>query len=673
MRQGQVAANLAGGAGTAFWGYSDRASLRVTALAGPLSYQNDPWASVDLTLGGRPEWQVSMSGTGNTSLTDAFSRAPPTLRLASLQSSVTVEDPFGHVSTLTVASAPRGTLELLAGTDVHLAVTTLRLDDVGPDFVRGPLDPWSTHGDQLSLAGDLPDATTNFQHGFTPIHAGDPQPVRIDAGGSVCAQRSGACTLDTRSQPTIVITPKPLEVIAGTDVMGGIFQPQNDGPNDLTVLQAGRDLYETGLQITGNGSALLQAGRDLVLNQYGATSQRGGGILGLGDRTILNGTKLNLALPAAKGADIHLLAGAANPVDYDAFAAAYLDPDNRQHVVQTYLPELADYMQGLGYGGLSNAALVAAFRALPLARREIFLDGIYFNELKQTGIDYNDLGGPRYQSYQRGFRAVSLLFPGNPATASPGDVILNAKSLETQADGDITVLAPYGHVAVGTDVVPQGVDPASGGIVTRRGGNIRIMSDGNIDLFTSRIFTLQGGDITLWSSDGSITAGAGAKTSVFQKPLVYDMDNEGVITLDAFGLQTGAGIGVLDALLGTATLRRSRLDLIAPRGEVNAGDAGIRVVGDINIAAQVVVGAENIQVSGASAGVPKVEAPNLGALTSATAVGQAAASEGAAPALQPKSTLAELPSIITVEVVGYETTETPSDPGADKKRKPAGP
>jgi len=666
MRQGQVAEDLATGLGSSFWGYSDRAALSVTALSGPVAYENDPWASVDLTLGRSDGFRVQMSGSGATSLNDAFSRAPPTLRLASLQSSATVEDRFGNISSLVLAPAPRGTLEIFAATDVHLALAAVRLEDVGSAYARGPLDPFTTSGDRIDFGSNLSDAASNFQRGFVPLHAGDPDPARIEAlSGSVCAQRSGSCTPDPRPQltQTQVTTPKPIEVLAGTDVMTGIYAPQNNSPSDFSLLQAGRDLYEPGLLVDGPGAALLQAGRDIVLDQYGSGTlqQKGGFIYSLGNRSDSKGTRINQALPA-QGADIYLLAGAANPIDYDGFAAAYLDPANAQHVVRTYLPELTTYLATLGLGPAPDP--IAAFRSLPLSQREIFLDRVYFSELKETGIDYNQVGGPRYQSYNRGFKAISLLFPGDPGAGSGGNVLLNAKSLETQSGGDLTILAPYGQVAIGADVLPRGVDPASGGVVTRRGGDLRIMADGNIDLSTSRAFTLQGGDIIMWTTDGSITAGSGSKTSVFQKPLAWNLDNEGVITVDAFGLQTGAGIGVLDAL-PEGDHRRSRLDLIAPRGEVNAGDAGIRVSGDINIAAQVVLGAENIQVSGAAAGVPKVEAPNIGALTSASAIAQAAAQEGAAPAAQPRSAIADLPSIITVEVVGYEQAE----PGTDEQRK----
>jgi hypothetical protein len=194
------------------------------------------------------------------------------------------------------------------------------------------------------------------------------------------------------------------------------------------------------------------------------------------------------------------------------------------------------------------------------------------------------------------------------------------------------------------------------------------MADGNIDLYTSRVFTLQGGSITMWTSAGSITAGTGSKTSVFDAPLVYAMSNDAVVRVNAFGLQTGAGIGVLDALQGADPNRpRSRIDLIAPVGEVNAGDAGIRVEGDLNIAAAAVVGLENIQVTGGTArGVPQVEVPSVAVVAAANQLTAAATQEGVGPSpAAAQKALAELPSIITVEVVGYETRD---DERSDEKK-----
>jgi hypothetical protein len=251
--------------------------------------------------------------------------------------------------------------------------------------------------------------------------------------------------------------------------------------------------------------------------------------------------------------------------------------------------------------------------------------------------------------------------------------VLNAHRVETQGGGDITVLAPYGRVDIGGASVTASAE--SGGIVTRQGGSIRILADQSIALFTSRVFTLAGGDILMWSSNGDIAAGVGSKTSVFRPPLSYTEDNDGRVSLNFFGLQTGAGIGVLDAAKN-GRRPRSRLDLIAPRGEVNAGDAGIRVVGDINIAALRVVGVENIQVSGNVAGVPKVAAPNVVALTEADKTVAAAAEKLGAMA-QPQTKPEELPSIVTVEVVGYETPNPDGSPAPrntdEQKRGRRGP
>jgi Filamentous haemagglutinin family outer membrane protein len=56
--------------------------------------------------------------------------------------------------------------------------------------------------------------------------------------------------------------------------------------------------------------------------------------------------------------------------------------------------------------------------------------------------------------------------------------------------------------------------------------------------------------------------------------------------------------------------------LLPPRGTVDAGDAGIRVSGNLVIAAFQVLNANNIQVQGTSVGVPTGPVANVnGALT----------------------------------------------------------
>jgi filamentous hemagglutinin family protein len=687
MVQGQIAENRVDGDprgnGSAFWGYSDRTSLDATSVAGSLTWFNDPWASADLANG---RYRVSMTGDAAASLNALFARAPGTLKLTSLSSDVVLTDrrtsePSKMVMTL--ASASRGTLEVLARGDLYLVLQELVMKEVAPRWASSALRPFATYfgngGQESTKAWMTGSEFNNFRDAggdSTPLHAGDLQPVRLYAlDGSVCATRACVISLVGIAYPTTITLPKALEVLAGRDVRAGEYRTQHNDPADLSWIRAGRDIREVAFQPAGEGAALLVAGRDLTQRIVGTsfTDKRGGLLNSVGN----GGERPNLALSPRKATNLYVLAGAANGVDLDGFAADYLDPQNAAGVVKTYLPELEAWLEKQGQPGLSGAEAVAAFRALPEARREIFLMGIYLEELKATGLDYTDPHSPRYENYDRGFRAVARLFPTDPATLSEadrGDVILAGKTVETRAKADITILAPYGGIQVGAATVPAGADPAKGGLVTRRGGSIRLMADQNIDLFSSRVFTLQGGDITMWTSNGSITAGSGSKTSVFQVPLSYVMDPDGVVAVNAFGLATGAGIGVLDALLGTSDRKRSRLDLIAPRGEVNAGDSGIRVVGDLNIAAQVVVGLENIQViGGAATGMPRISAPDVGGLATASQVATGAAKDGVGPnsaaaAAEARKTLSELPSIITVEVVGYETDE-PAD-GSGKPRKP---
>jgi hypothetical protein len=88
--------------------------------------------------------------------------------------------------------------------------------------------------------------------------------------------------------------------------------------------------------------------------------------------------------------------------------------------------------------------------------------------------------------------------------------------------------------------------------------------------------------------------------------------------------------------------------LNALRGAVDAGAAGVRVAGNLNVAALRVVNAEQFQVGGVAIGLPQVAAPNVGGiLQGGAAAAQGQQTEG------PKQDAREQPSIIIVEVIGY--------------------
>jgi hypothetical protein len=206
--------------------------------------------------------------------------------------------------------------------------------------------------------------------------------------------------------------------------------------------------------------------------------------------------------------------------------------------------------------------------------------------------------------------------------------------------------------------------------VTESGGNISIFTNGDVNVGIGRIFTLRGGHQIIWSSEGNIAAGSSSRTVKSAPPTRVLIDPQsGAVQTDLAGLATGGGIGVLATIAGVAP---GNVDLIAPVGVVDAGDAGIRSSGNLSIAATQVLNAGNISVSGSSAGTPPatVTTSNAGGLTTAgntAGAGNAAAgATKAAPAKPEAAPVQTIPSIITVTVEGYgggeggdETEEEP--------------
>ena len=137
----------------------------------------------------------------------------------------------------------------------------------------------------------------------------------------------------------------------------------------------------------------------------------------------------------------------------------------------------------------------------------------------------------------------------------------------------------------------------------------------NVDVNQSRVFTVGKGDLLIWSSGGNIDAGRGAKTVTGAPPPVFRFDAQGNFVIDTSGSYSGSGIAVLDA--------SSTLDLYAPVGEINAGDAGIKSLGNAFLGAARFVGADNLSVGGVSVGAPP-PASTGGETAGLAAAGQAA-------------------------------------------------
>ncbi len=162
---------------------------------------------------------------------------------------------------------------------------------------------------------------------------------------------------------------------------------------------------------------------------------------------------------------------------------------------------------------------------------------------------------------------------------------------------------------------------------------------------------------------GNIDAGASSKTVQSAPPTRVLVDPQSAnVQTDLAGLATGGGIGVLASVAGVPP---GNVDLIAPAGVVNAGEAGIRATGNLNIAAVAVLNAGNISIGGASTGLPPpVAGPNLAGLAAASsAAGASIGAAGNVPAPQAAASgeSAAAPSIIFVQVLGFGGIDAPAD------------
>jgi hypothetical protein len=293
------------------------------------------------------------------------------------------------------------------------------------------------------------------------------------------------------------------------------------------------------------------------------------------------------------------------------------------------------------------------FESLPQEEQERLALEIFYLTLRDTGRDFNDPDSEGYRKYDNGKKAIETLFPESFEWA--GEILTRSRDIRTRSGGNIQIFAPGGGVEMASTTIGNPLTPP--GIVTESGGNISIFTRDDVSIGIGRIFTLKGGDIVIWASEGDIAAGSSSRTVSAAPPTrVIISPQSGAVATDLAGLATGGGIGVLATVKG---VEPGDVDLIAPTGIIDAGDAGIRVSGNINLAAVTVVNAGNISAGGTSTGVPSasVSAPAIStpaptdtsASNTDTVVDQQKQAQQANAELSEDDTL----SVYTVEVIGY--------------------
>jgi filamentous hemagglutinin len=589
-----------------FFTYGENSALNAQSSSGTVTLNNVA-SNIDQLLG-----QTVESNT--TSQSGGLSVYPASLRLTSLTQDIVGASTTGVAGVL--YPSDNGELQLFAGRDI--VGLDLRLSDAADSQIATAANPT---GGALGVV-----SVSEGNSFFSSRHANDPTPISVVAGRDI-----DALTLSS---------PKAGQIEAGRDILNLQYQGENLNATDVTLIVAGRDFSDPEeftadgtpsispgvVQVGGPGRLDMLAGRNIDLG------------LSVGVTTV--GNLFNPNLSTATGADITMIAGLGQNPDYAGFYKTIIAPS------PLYQSQLIAYAESLsGQSDLTLAQAQAEFSAFSTDQQRPLVDNVFFSELNLSGLEANQTPS---LGFTRGYTAINTLFPGshaggNAGSSTPysGNLQLTYSEIYTLSGGSIALLVPGGEVDVGVANPPasgaNAKPPSELGIVAQGSGSVDIYSLGDVNVETSRIFTLGGGNILIWSNTGNIDAGNGAKSSLSLPPPTYGVDSAGNVILVFNAAVAGSGIRTIQT---SSSEPAGDVDLIAPVGTVNAGDAGIGAAGNINIAAVSVVGAGNINFGGSATGVPPtisgVTASLSGAAaTAASATNSATSLEGSANTEQP--------------------------------------
>jgi len=638
--------------------------MNVTALSGDLSLQGD------LTLSPSRVGGLSLIARGSIK---GVSQQIPGESWSASVINVSDASPASMPSSMT----PRSQSVLSSGL-ANLQTDTTYLGAVGAALTETA----SYAGINDLLNGKL------ARHDQTLLHRNDPEPIRIIA--------------DTGSLSGVeLFAPKKTEIKVGGDLYDVAIAIQHLSRSDVSIISAGGEmrLYDANnpdrlaaiedlknrppayarpqprsgdIQISGPGTLQVIAGGNIDL---GTGDVRSDGT-GVGITSI--GNARNPALPF-EGASLITMAGASLP---GSLADAGLNADGLFGKVSAmsgagdYFKELKNMVLGNWESSISSK--LSAIQSVQELEDDPSLTkdeksrlalSLFYIVLRESGRDFNDVDSPSYRTYKNGQDAIAAYLPSGQGES----IVLNSRDIRTKSGGAISMLAPGGAITLSPFAVSQSLTPP--GIVTESGGTVNIYTKENVDIGIGRIFTLRGGDIMIWSNLGNIAAGSSAKTVATAPPTRVLLDPQsGDVLTDLAGLATGGGIGVLAAVAG---VRAGDVDLIAPTGYIDAGDAGIRSLGNLNLAAEKILNADNILAGGVTVGAPPPAAPAAAppaaappaappaGATAAAAAGNSAA-ENAADKNARNDQAEGAPSIISVEVLGYGGGD-----GEDEEKKAA--
>jgi hypothetical protein len=139
-------------------------------------------------------------------------------------------------SPINLYPGPSGTLELLAQDNIDLSQALVRVPDMLPADLPGVLRPDSVVNTSERL-GSVNNWSSPQAHSSLALHQDDREPARIVAAtGDIIGTGSTGETLQLA---------KPAIVKAGRDIKDLYYVGQNLRPEDVTRIEAGRDIFFT--------------------------------------------------------------------------------------------------------------------------------------------------------------------------------------------------------------------------------------------------------------------------------------------------------------------------------------------------------------------------------------------------------------------------------------------
>lgn len=741
-----VTTGLTAARSSMYYTYADDAGVKVNALKGNVTLAPDDNNFKLLLSASLPVQKLDATKKQDELAAAMASVLPPVLDMVSLQGGVTVDRagkftadgsfPTNGLTVRPIYVMPTAAsdVSLYAGRDLTLQANLQLLEKTqisgGLPSVLAPTVIPSTAALVDVLIKTLnPESAQPFRYTLTdsgplasPIadlgQEGNTHVARFYAGRDVVFSDvkdsfvKSNNTTQNRDLQSYLRTNRPTEIVAGRDIVNPHFLGQNFDEADVTRVVAGRDIIgvpaitdakERALALGGPGAFIVEAGRDLELNQLN-------GVFALGN-------KVNNALPEAS-AKITVSAGMAKTVNLEELRARHGSQASLRPAINQALASSGLTPSGAGnWDAVTDDLAFAAFGQLTPAHQaeavQTFLDASFasaylpefagataatyasadFQRKKQEAMwaqilqtagaasaikvstDATEEASRklRRQALFDAAEAVADLAGHGKSFNSSGDVNLGQSRVFNLGQGGGSTLGSANNSLGGIDVLASGqvlaglptrtLDKAGpGGFINFQGGSFRSLSLGDFLAGDQKVISLGRGNLLIYSVRGSIDSGKGSNTStsadvpnrVFNK-LTGLVESKGNPPTSGSGFQKLQSPPDFTPVVG----------LYAPNGEIRALDAFIKGDANIDLVTPTVKGGDNI---GGASGVASAPAPTVN--TSLTpkladpAAGVAQVTQEAGSKAKPAS------SVLTVDLLGFgdgpATAAGGTEPLADK-------